>query len=293
MTASAVNIPEAFSKDFTFLKYRNADQVEEPEAITVNRNAYWSYCGPLLDPFSSPDPDSSLPANFYEFADATFTGPVHARFLPFLSFINSLLLEKGLGHYLLTIRATTPTHEFDRPRWHTDELFFSDLTKGNLPGTRLGLKSQYNQSSNKASGTNWKICTTLLGPSTLFIPLEHQPSARKRQENARKAASTEHDCLSIRCVGCATAADSVRQELEDTLKPLGFDAGELGYCAVFRVGRDAGAVHSEPSMSDGHDGRIFINVVPGTEGELRSLTEKWGMEFPRQWWVGSAPNSLF
>ncbi|KAF4466937.1 hypothetical protein FALBO_6205 [Fusarium albosuccineum] len=273
---------EAFEKDFSFLKYGHAGSPDDQEAVTVKRTAYWSYCGPLLDSSSSPD---SLPANFYEFSAATFTGPVHSRLLPFLSYINALLLSKGLSHYMLTVRATTPTHEFDRPRWHTDELFFSDLTKGNLPGTRLGLKSQY-ANGERNSGTNWKICTTLLGPSTMFIPLDRQSSARKRQESARKAASTEHDCLSIRCVGCASAADAVREELASALKPFGFEAAMEGECSVFRVGRDAGAVHSEPCMSEEEHGRIFVNVVPGTEEELKSLTSKWGMEFPRQWWVG-------
>ncbi|RSL56750.1 hypothetical protein CEP54_008660 [Fusarium duplospermum] len=280
----AAAVAEAFNKDFSFLKYRAVESHQE-EAVTVKRTAYWCYCGPLLDPFSSPDPDSALPANFYKFAEATFTGPVHQRFLPFLRYINSLLVSKGLKHYMLTIRATTPTHEYDRPRWHTDELFFSDLSKGNLPGTRLGLKSQY-KNGERNSGTNWKICTTLLGPSTLFIPLENQAAARKRQESARESASTEHECLSIRCVGCASAADAVREELTQTLKPLGVEAAMPGECSVFRVGRDFGAVHSEPSMSEGEHGRIFINVVPGTEEELRSLTTKWGMEFPRQWWIG-------
>ncbi|RSM04285.1 hypothetical protein CEP52_006872 [Fusarium oligoseptatum] len=160
----ATAVVEAFNKDFSFLKYRAVDSHQE-ETVTVKRTAYWCYCGPLLDPFSSPDPDSALPANF----------------LRICRYINSLLVSKGLKHYMLTIRATTPTPEYDRPRWHTDELFFSDLSKGNLPGTRLGLKSQY-KNGERNSGTNWKICTTLLGPSTLFIPLEHQASARKRQE---------------------------------------------------------------------------------------------------------------
>ncbi|KAF4978542.1 hypothetical protein FZEAL_5075 [Fusarium zealandicum] len=287
MAIPAVNATEAFRKDFGFLRYRQDQASVDPETVSVKRNAYWCYCGPLLDPTSSSEPESSLPANFYEFAAASFTGPVDSRFAPFLSFINAVLLSKGLGHYMLTVRATTPTHEFDRPRWHTDELFFSDLTKGNLPGTGLGLKSRVDSSGRK-NGTNWKICTTLLGPSTLFVPLEYQGSARKKQEKARKDASTDHDCLSIRCVGCASAADSVREELASTLEPFGFEAAMPGECCVFKVGKQAGAIHSEPCMSDSQHGRIFINVVPGTEEELRSLTQKWGMEFPRQWWVGSS-----
>lgn len=56
-----------------------------------------------------------------------------------------------------------------------------------------------------------------------------------------------------------------------------------GECAFFRVGEEDGAVHSEP-MS--HGDRIFVNVVPGCEGDLRGLMGKWGMEYPRAWCVG-------
>ncbi|KAJ4252871.1 hypothetical protein NW762_010777 [Fusarium torreyae] len=278
-------VESAFEKEFGFFKYQIVPEAEYQDTITVKRAAYWCYCGPLLDPSSSSDPDSSLPANFYDFEAEVFTGSVRSRLLPFLSYINSLLLKKDLRHYFLTIRATTPTHEFDHPRWHTDELFFAETVKGALPGTRLGLKSQYGRKQPNA-GTNWKICTTLLGPSTLFVPLEHQASARDKQECARKAASTDHECVSIRCVGCASAADAVRDELATTLQPLGVEAASVGECSVFQVGREFGAMHSEPCMSDGTNGRVFINVVPGTEDELRNLTAKWGMEFPRQWWVG-------
>jgi len=192
-----------FEREFRFLKYLDdADQRQGP--ITVKRSAYWCYCGPLLDP-----PGSSLPDNFYNFESQVFTESIRSNLIPFLSYINNLLLDKGFKDYFLTIRATTPTHEFDQPRWHTDELFF---TTDVLPGTRLGLKSQH-QRHYQNTGTDWKICTTLLGPSTLFIPQSHQRSARKAQESARDSASTDHECVSIRCVGCAAATDAVRDEL--------------------------------------------------------------------------------
>ncbi|KAM5523752.1 hypothetical protein FOXYSP1_14095 [Fusarium oxysporum f. sp. phaseoli] len=274
---AAVDAP--FDKDFCFLNYLDdADQCQD--SIIVKRSAYWCYCGPLLS--LSTDSNSSLPVNFYDFESHVFRGSILARVIPFLSYIKNLLLANGFEHYFLTIRATTPTHEFDQPRWHTDELFF---TKDVLPGTRLGLKSQH-QKHVQNTGTDWKICTTLLGPSTLFIPASHQPSARKAQQSARHAASTDHECVSIRCVGCAAAADAVRDELATVLKPFGAEAAEIGECSVFKIGREFGAVHSEPCMSEGGSGRVFINVVPGTEDELRVLMGKWGMQFPRQWWVG-------
>ncbi|KAM0335656.1 hypothetical protein ACHAQA_000705 [Verticillium albo-atrum] len=281
---------DAFGRDFAFLRYRDATLTGDEVSISVCSNAFWSYCGPLIDPDSAPDSDTALRGNFHDFAAKTFSGPILSSLVPFLAYIRALLVSKGIHHYLLTLRASTPTDEFDRKRWHSDELFFAD--DGGLPGTRIGLRSNKKRLPKASfqrdySGTNWKICTTLLGPPTLFIPAEHQSSARRLQESARQAASTDHDCQSIRCVGCASAAESVRSELDAKLARFGTRAAGRGECSVFRVGRQSGAVHSEPCMSESLEGRIFVNVIPGTEEELRSLLTKWGMEFPRQWWIGS------
>ncbi|KAH6880680.1 hypothetical protein B0T10DRAFT_495105 [Thelonectria olida] len=278
MTTTPVQSVDALREEFAFLNYQS-QLLNDQAGLTVTRDAYWSYCGPLLDP-------SSLPSNFSDFAASTFTRSLDVRFLPFLEFINAFIVSSGLSHYFLTIRATTPTHEYDRPRWHTDELFFSQSNDGKLPGTGLGLKSQYERTKKPSvRGTDWKICTSLLGPPTLFIPLEHQFSARQKQTLARKAASTEHDCLSIRCVGCASAAERVREELSINLKQFGAKTATFGECALFKVGRDRGAMHSEPCMSEHQQGRVFVNVIPGTKEELEVIMRRWGMEFPRQWWV--------
>lgn len=293
--------PRPKGKEFSFLHYHNssspdspsADHNQQTPAVSVKQDASWSYCGPSLT-------STDLPANFQEFADATFAGPVPPSFYSFVDFVKPFLAEHGLSNYLLTVRATTPTAEYDRPRWHTDEFFFSGLNGGGLPGTKLGAKATYREGSANGTekagpdGTSWKICTALLGPQTLFIPLEHQTSARDLQRQARQAASTEHECISIRCVGCASAAETVRDQLAHGLSRYGVQVAAPGQCVFFQVGRDTGAVHSEPRMSGlGEDGevdsrgRIFINVVPGTEDELRGMMDKWGMQFPRQWWIGS------
>jgi hypothetical protein len=203
-----------FEKEFAFLKFQDVIESQGQDDIAVKRTAYWCHCGPLLDT------SEVLPAKFHEFENEALTGSIQHLLIPFLTYINNLVIAKGFRHYFLTIRASTPTHEFDQPRWHTDELFFADTPKGILPGTRLGLKSA-SKNNQQNNGTDWKICTTLLGPSTLFIPSNHQSSARKRQEAARRGTSTEHECISIRCVGCAAVADAVRDELATTLGPLG------------------------------------------------------------------------
>lgn len=56
-----------------------------------------------------------------------------------------------------------------------------------------------------------------------------------------------------------------------------------GEMVFFRLGGREGAVHSEPRIDCD---RVFVNVVPGTEEELRGLMGRWGMEFPRSWSLG-------
>ncbi len=58
---------------------------------------------------------------------------------------------------------------------------------------------------------------------------------------------------------------------------------QRGEYVFFRVGEEEGVVHSEPVS---HGDRIFVNVVPGSEKDLRGLMGKWGMEYPRAWCVG-------
>lgn len=292
--------------------FQDYDVGASPPPVAVHHDAFWSYCGPLLD-----DPSALPPAtpwgtcsDYSDFECATFSTSILPRLLPLLAFANSYLSTRNLGHYLLTVRATsTPTAEYDRPRWHTDDLFFalppSPHAKKRWSYRQLLLPQQ----PQKHHMTDFKLCATLLGPPTLFIPLRHQAAARTAQRAAqREAARARHVCTSIRCAGCASAADAVRAELDAKLSELGTevqekeaDVGEGGRtpsrpararCTVFRVGRDRGAVHSEPRISDlaGSGGRIFVNVVPGTEEELRGLMRRWGMpagEFPRQWWIGS------
>ncbi|RYP63418.1 hypothetical protein DL769_006957 [Monosporascus sp. CRB-8-3] len=264
---------------FAFLDYRGSPSYQEPEVhISVKRDAFWSYCGPLLGG------EDELPANLHEWASAALSSSLVPLLLPFLAFTNEFAAKNGLDHYWLTIRATKATSEFDKPRWHTDDMFFRSGSGG------LGAQSTETSGAARPLDlqTDWKLCGTLLGPSTMFIPGGHQPAARDIQRSTKKALATDHSCTSIRYIACAATADAVRDELGNKLSCLGTIQAVPGGCSFFRIGPDRGAVHSEPSMSGGD--RIFVNVVPGKKAELGDLMAKWGMEFPRAWWI--APNML-
>ncbi|KAI0485779.1 hypothetical protein F4859DRAFT_394961 [Xylaria cf. heliscus] len=265
------------NSSFEFLDYlRSAkSSFTTDNDLRVTNSAFWSYCGPLLAE------SEDLPPNFHEWNSAALSGSLLTRLIPFLQFVNEVLREHGLDHYWLTIRATKATSEFDKPRWHTDDVFFS--ARG---GGLRAIPREENTDGTLDLQTDWKLCTTLLGPSTMFIPPEHQAEARKTQRDTRKSLATDHECTSIRCIACAATSDAVRERLATQLKPMGVVQATLGECAFFHIGQEKGAVHSEPRMSGGD--RIFINVVPGRKDELKSLTTKWGMSFPRSWWI--APN---
>ncbi|KAJ8132305.1 hypothetical protein O1611_g1318 [Lasiodiplodia mahajangana] len=265
------------SSSFEFLDYRHRVKSSSPinPDLQVTHNAFWSYCGPLLTK------GEDLPSNFQEWTLAALSDSLLPQLMPFLEFVNEVLRECGLDHYWLTIRATKATAEFDKPRWHTDDKFFG--ARGG------GLRAMPRDDSSDRTldlQTDWKLCTTLLGPSTMFIPTKFQAEARKKQRSTRKALTTDHDCTSIRCIACAATSDAVREQLSTDLRSMGTVQATFGECAFFRIGQERGAVHSEPSMSSGD--RIFVNVVPGKKDELESLMAKWGMSFPRSWWI--APN---
>lgn len=267
----------AADSSFAFLKYQSSPATNQSQDIdiSVKHDAFWSYCGPLLWR------EDELPANLDEWASAALSNSVVPLVSPLLNFVNAFIAQSGLSHYWLTIRATKATGEFDRPRWHTDDMFFASRDSG----SDAQLTDKKKERGHADLQTNWKMCGTLLGPATMFIPDLHQAAARDIQRRTKKALTTDHSCTSIRCVGCAATADAVRVKLGSELGRLGRVQAAPGECSFFRIGHDKGAVHSEPGMSRGD--RIFVNVVPGSEAELGHLMSKWGMEFPRAWWIAA------
>ncbi|KAJ5794643.1 hypothetical protein N7457_001242 [Penicillium paradoxum] len=306
--------------DFGFFPY--ADSSIEPKEVlpsddplTVNNSSSWTYCGPLLTLEAC-----NLPSSFNTWAQATISGSILPSLFAFLAYAHNFLTQNNQSHYWLTIRASKGSDEFDTPRWHTDDLFFSPRQPAKHP-YRVSLLSPLTSilkphrtgpsetkphpvskshaqkhecrpqttvqiQSTSPHPTNWKLTTTLLGPGTLFIPQKTNRLARATQHAAKAAARATnpgHICLSVRCVGCAMAAESVRAKLAVELGGYGTVQAGPGECVFFRVGEDEGAVHSEPQS---HGDRIFVNLVPGHEADLRALMAKWGMEYPRAWCVG-------
>jgi hypothetical protein len=198
------------------------------------------------------------------------------RLEPLLTFLKSFLAEASVNNYWLTIRASTPTKEYDTRRWHVDDDFF-EADFGRL------MRNEKNGTEKEKERRGWKLAATLLGPSTLFLEDNDSALGTLRTTKALERTTNQHDCTSIRCLGCSTYAESVRHSLAASLASHKTTSPGPGEIAFFRLGDSEGAVHSEPKCDVD---RIFVNVVPGSEEQLRRLMERWGMEFPRAWCVG-------
>lgn len=262
---------------YEFLSYPSTSSTSDRSPFSIKHTSTWTYCGPLLTP-------SSLPLSLHTWSTAAVSSPsvLLSRLLPLLTFLHTFLSNVGVQHYWLTLRATRPTNEYDVPRWHVDDDFFAALSSlgPEAPGGR-----NKKRAGRKESKGGWKVCTTLLGPSTLFLPLARNDAALRtlREVRREEAAKRIHSCTSIRCAGCFDTGAAVRSALSTLFADEEVVQAREDEVVFFRTGEEMGAVHSEPPCG-AH--RVFVNVVPGTEGELRRLMGRFGMVFPRAWSLG-------
>ncbi|KAH7071171.1 hypothetical protein BKA63DRAFT_568320 [Paraphoma chrysanthemicola] len=248
------------------------------DCLQIHNTSSWTYSGPLLSGNST-----SLSPSFHAWSALTVSSPslLLSRLLPLLSFLETFLLEAGVECYWLTIRASTPTTDYNEPRWHVDDDFFaSDFDGRAMQANDKATASR--KANNTCVGKRWKLCTTLLGPSTLFAADNDSALQIVNSTKAQHRKTHQHTCTSIRCLGCSTYASSVRTSLARSLRNHATTTPAPNEIAFFRLGPHHGGVHSEPKCDVD---RIFVNVVPGTEGELRALLGKWGMGWPRAWCV--------
>ena len=273
---------------YAFLPYTSSHPLPpEAPSLAIKYNSTYTYCGPLLSL-------STVPPSLLSWLTQTTTSPLAllSRLIPLLAFLCDFLKQAGVQHYWLTLRATIPTKEYDVPRWHVDDSFLSSITTPQSDGERSKKwKQGWEGKKDKKADKGWKLCTTLLGPNTLFLQSSSNPSALKTvcETRSRENAKRDHVCSSIRCVGCFDAGEAVRRSL--AIEFAGEEVVQAKYREVvfFRIGDEEGAVHSEPPCSVD---RVFVNVVPGTEEDLRKLMKRYGMEFPRAWSLGLPGKSV-
>ncbi|KAL2174869.1 uncharacterized protein P884DRAFT_286994 [Thermothelomyces heterothallicus CBS 202.75] len=289
----------------------------DPPPIVLTRSTTWTYCGPLLTLGDDDDNNKNnknknknknnknnddataaaaaaataaakLPPTFAAWSAHTLapgSAPLLPRLVPFLRATHVFLRRHGVHHYWLTLRASKPTHDFDTARWHTDDDFF-EPPRG--AGSTSDDSSSSSNSSSSSTRIRWKLCGTLQGPGTLFAAdgrLARGVMRRARERARRAEAARPHACAVVRCAACGRTGEAVREEARAGLAgaPVAQTASGGAEIAFFRLGERDGAVHSEPPIDRD---RVFVNVVPGTEADLRALMARWGMEFPRSWTLG-------
>ncbi|KAG9247401.1 hypothetical protein BJ878DRAFT_186284 [Calycina marina] len=272
--------------DFEIFKYTSSSMPESLQSVPqILASSTWTHVGAPLDP-------DNLPASYHTWSNGTFAaGDVLGLLMPFLDFVHGLMRDTHMTHYSLSIRSQKSNSDFDIPRWHTDRRFFG-AESANEDRGKVGPRKE-------GGSSNWKIATALVGPGTLFVKdgkrarrVQREIEARKSSERSRKghyAVSEEHVCTSFRCLGCADMEHSVRMDMAKAVE--GMETVQVGHgeLVVFKVDgynscHGEPAMHSEPPMSTGD--RVFVHVVPGKEKELRTLVEGWGLEFPKDWFIG-------
>lgn len=273
---------------YAFLAYTNSNspRPEEP-SLVIKYNSTYTYCGPLLS-------HSTVPPSLLSWLTQTTTSPfvLLSRLIPLFTFLCEFLKHANVQHYWLTLRATVPTKEYDTPRWHVDDSFFSSTPALQSDGGGSKRRKQgWKGNKEKKADKGWKLCTTLLGPNTLFLQSSSNPSALKTllETRSREGAKRDHVCSSIRCFGCFDTGEAVRRSLAIEFASEEVVQAKHGEIIFFRIGEEEGAVHSEPPCSVD---RVFVNVVPGTEKDLRKLMKRYGMEFPRAWSLGLPGGSI-
>jgi len=148
--------------------------------------------------------------------------------------VNEILQASGQETAWVAVRAFTPTSEYDVPRWHTDGYYFEPY-----------------------SGNLYKFALTLKGPPTLFYRL---PDNKREEFYALWRKGTEQN-------------DYNRQAFADMLgqSKEAISIAQAYQGAVFIVGSNNAAVHSEPPIKEE---RLFISILPGSKTQIKEWESK-------------------
>lgn len=159
--------------------------------------------------------------------------------------VKNVITASGKETAWVCLRASTPHHFFDIPRWHTDGPY---CTPHFMP--------------------QFKFATALRGNGTLFYPLTEDSRTAYRdfmRDFMEKGKNSGKDFL--------TLSEESRVPLSKMFDPANAHTIPKGYGAFFVVAHDAhAALHSEPKFDKP---RLFMSIVPGNKCEIRQLDNAW------------------
>lgn len=148
--------------------------------------------------------------------------------------VNDIVQASGQETAWVAIRSFIPMSEYDVPRWHTDGYYYEPRT-----------------------GNPYKFALALKGAPTLFYRL---PVSERDAFTTVQRKGTEENGYN-------------RQALADLLgrSPEALSIARPNQGAIFIVGSDNAAVHSEPPI---HEERLFISILPGSKAQIKEWKEQ-------------------
>jgi hypothetical protein len=216
--------------------------------LLCDKDSKYTYFGPFL-------PLSLLPLSLRNWSERNIKGDILPYIKRFMEYVHCFLSHSFPQYdcYWFEIRLSKGSEEYIIPRWHHDGVYF-DTQKDD----------------------HFKLVTTLLGPGTLF--LKDGAAAREiDQEEGRRVVhileSLQFENHEAEVKEARRLQDKRRMSVAKRLDGWERVQPSCGEYARFRVGSGAAAVHSEP---DSRGDRVFVSVLPGTEGELREMAGTWG-----------------
>ncbi len=153
----------------------------------------------------------------------------------------------------VSLRVTLPNKEFDIPRWHVDGNFY------NLQKIREAQIAKIENLDPIEIEMQSKFITTLKGPGTLFC----QASQQMRNE-----------FFDIKDKFPLVQEEYQKNKLKryEVIKSCKIKQLMNNQGAIFLVGHDYAAIHSEPKLDEP---RIFLSILPGHPTEIQELKTRW------------------
>ncbi len=129
----------------------------------------------------------------------------------------------------VAVRSFTPASAYDLPRWHTDGYYYAPH-----------------------EGNPYKFAITLKGPPTLFyqLPADKREGFYALQRKGNEQNEYNRQALTL-MLNAAKEAISIGQPYQG---------------AVFIVGSNHAAVHSEPPIKEE---RLFLSILPGSKKQIK------------------------
>lgn len=167
--------------------------------------------------------------------------------------IHNLSFAAKKGSACVFMKSALPNDLFDMPRWHIDGRFFS-------------LKSDSLQ---------YKIVTTLKGDSTLFYPVDDKAREEFNAIHTNNLNSIRNQDGSVEYEKLLRVSEENRKVLASKLDLANAISNQEGQAAIFVVGSDFAAIHSEPAIKSP---RLFLSILPATKEEAEELRVRYKAE---------------